>query len=350
MSSPHSLRLSWIAGSILMMAAVVIVITTLIIFSSSPQTTQAPGPATSGQPTPEQARALNAAAASSTPDQIEDPGPLPRALAGARPDIQLRTDANGNLIIDPQIKILFEFFLAGIADEPLETVLARIQHALAEQLHGAALAQARDLLRRYVDYKIAIADLEAETPPGTVGGNLTVTALSERLQRLQDLRSSHFNREENQAFFELDQVQDDYMLRHLAITQNGSLSEQERQQALRELDQQLPAPVREVRERVTRHGELYATTESMRNAGASEEEIYRVRAQAFGREGAENLAKLDQERAAWQQRLNDYIRERDTINQSGLSPEDRATALGELIESRFDEREQLRVMALTGQL
>ncbi|WP_137817096.1 lipase secretion chaperone [Pseudomonas sp. 2FG] len=290
------------------------------------------------------ALSVNARLHQRPPAQLAAPGPLPRALQGAQHDVRLRLDEHGHLLIEDGILHLFDFYLSALEDEPVEQVLARIHWELARQLQGMALDEARDLLRRYVDYRIALMDL----PPSS--RDLSAAALRERLETVLGLRGQYFSAEENQAFFALEAVQDNYMLQRLEIVQQQGLSEQQRQQALAALDDQLPPEMREARARVTRHAELYATTQSLRQAGASAEDIYRRRAQALGADAAAKLAELDQQRLAWKQRLASYAEEREQIRRSGLSDTDQQTAIASMLEQRFDPQERLRVRALDSSL
>ena len=293
-----------------------------------------------------EARAINSQAYARPPAQLPDLGPLPASLRGAEPEVVLRTDEQGNLVPEQDLMVLFDFYLSALGEESLDLLLARIQRSLDDQLDGQALTQARDLLRRYVDYKIALAEVEDTAVGAASNGELSVADLRQRFQAMTALRQDLFSSEESVAFFQLDNVQDEYMLQRLAIEQNSLLNEQQRQQALAALEQTLPEEIRTLRKRVTRNAELYAVTEAMRQAGAGAEQIYKVRAEALGDEAAANLAQLDRERAQWKQRLSDYARERETIRQSGLSHAEREAALDTLIDSRFTELERLRVRAL----
>jgi len=131
---------------------------------------------------------------------------------------------------------------------------------------------------------------------------------------------------------------------------NESLDEFEKKQQAKLLEQTLPEEMQAVRKKVTKHSNLYETAINMRKAGASEEEIYQVRAQTLGDEAAIAMAKLDSDRKEWQQRLASYAERRDLIINSGLSNEDSALAINNLIEANFSGTEQLRVRALNSTL
>lgn len=136
-----------------------------------------------GQPQPRGPRNLNHNLRETPPaTRLADPGPLPPSLAGAHHGVQLRMDAQGNLLLQADLLHLFDFYLAGREEEGLDKVLTRIHRDLATQLREPALDQARDLLRRYVDYRIALQGLPA------TDASLDPGALRQRLDALNALR------------------------------------------------------------------------------------------------------------------------------------------------------------------
>ena len=295
-------------------------------------------------PRSRQASALNHSLGTAPAAGLADPGPLPPTLQGASHDVHLRMDGRGHLVLQADLLQLFDFYLAGLAEEDLDRVLTRIHRDLAAQLDGPALGQARDLLRRYVDYRIALQALPE------AGASLEADALRQRLDALNAVRQRYFSAEEYALFFARDNAEDEYLVQRLALAQQAGLSEQQRALALAELELQLPEEVRSVRTESTRHGELYAATQALQAGGASAEEIRRLREQALGSEAADALAELDRQHAAWQQRLADYAAERDRLRAAGLDDEALRAAIAELQASRFDALERLRVQALDAEL
>lgn len=274
--------------------------------------------------------------------------PLPPELRGLEPDTDLSTDGGGNLIPSHDLRVLLDFFLANIDQEPLDTALARIHHALSRQLEEPALSQAVSLLERYVGYRMALEQLQEDLPDGMTQAGFDLEALQQRQEQMKQLQHAHFDQEEQAAFFSEDTQVDNYTLAKLAIEQNSSLSANEREQYLAQLDQQLPEPIRVARKRAVIHGEIYQQTEALKAGNASDTELYQFRAQELGEEAALELAKLDQQQQAWQQRLSDYRQEKSRIAQAGLSETDQANAITRLRDRLFDGPEKLRVRALDG--
>lgn len=272
--------------------------------------------------------------------------PLPSDLAGIEPDIDITMDADGNLETTPELRQMFDFYLSNLGNEPLENVMARINALLGRQLDGPTLAQAHDLLARYVDYRLALDSLGDSLAPVETGSSFDLDALQSRYDTLNNLRKKQFSETEGEAFFALEDVQDRYMLEKLKLEQNTALSEQGHEQALAILEQSLPEPIRLARERATRDGDLYVKTQNMRATGKSAEDIYQARAAVLGDEAASRLANLDDKQSLWKNRLSQYAGERNDIRNAGLSRGDQESAVKALRNRLFEGTERLRVKAL----
>lgn len=308
-----------------------------------PQAQAKPIPSLPGDARSQQASTTNQRLSQAAPSALPDPGPLPPSLQGASHGVSLRMAADGSLLLQEDLLHLFDFYLAGLEEEELDKVLSRIHRDLAAQLQEPALTQARDLLRRYVDYRIALQQLpEAD--------NLDAAALRQRLDALNAMRRGYFSAAEYSAFFARDNAEDEYMVQRLTLAGQSGLSEAQQAQALAELELQLPEEVRAARTESARHGELYAATQQLQQQGASSEEIRQLRERTLGTEAANALAELDRQQAAWKQRLADYASERNRLRAAGLSETDLQAAIAELQASRFDELERLRVQALDAEL
>jgi len=274
--------------------------------------------------------------------------PLPPELEGLEPDTVLLTNADGNLVPSHDLRVLLDFFLANIDQEPLTTVLARIRAALSQRLEEPALGQALSLLKRYIGYRMALEPLQDDLPDGMTQTGFDLEVLRQRQERMEQLQHAHFDREEQTAFFGEETQLDNYTLAKLTIEQNPSLTADEKKQYLEQLNQQLPEPIRVARKRAVIHGDVYEHAEALKASNASDTELYQLRARELGEEAALQLAQLDQQQQAWQQRLSQYRQEKSRIVQAGLSEPDQASAITRLRERLFSGPEKLRVRALDG--
>lgn len=270
--------------------------------------------------------------------------------------IRLDVDAVGNLIVNDAIKDLFEFYLSGLGESALPDLLAQIQQDLRTQLPDTAYQQACDILKNYVDYKIDLAELDTQAGPDWSQLNehdrqlAQLEAIRQQRTALAALRERYFTADQNTAFFAEEDAYDTYMLQRLTLNSREDLTGAAREQALEALEKTLPEAIQEQRRQATLPGDVYDKARQMQAEGASTSEVFEMRREALGEDAAQALAELDQQRQQWQQRLDDYVRERNAIKDSGLSESDQANAIAALIDQRFQDGERLRVRALDASL
>ncbi len=86
---------------------------------------------------------------------------------------------------------------------------------------------------------------------------------------------------------------------------------------------------------------LLAAEKSMRAAGASADDIERMRAAAVPPKGGERLATLVKAESAWNARVGSYLLERDRLGGASDTPDAaQLAALQRLRDSRFTREEQ----------
>ena len=271
--------------------------------------------------------------------------PLPKSLEGIDLNIALPLDSLGNLIVGMELRDLFELYLSATGEEELDDILLRIQYALAQQLTAPALEQGYDALKRFIDYKIELANLEKQPRNNMLSELENIRQQKEILAAIQQ---EYFIPIENDALFAAETEYDAFMLEHLTIQQNEQLSAEEKQHQVEALERSLPEDIRAGRSKAMAPAKLYQQAEVMKADGKSATEIYQMRAQSLGEEAATALAQLDQQRDQWQQRLGAFNSEYHSISASGLSKQDQETAVKALLARNFDTTESIRVRALTG--
>lgn len=88
-----------------------------------------------------------------------------------------------------------------------------------------------------------------------------------------------------------------------------------------------------------------AAAKQMRAQGASDDDVYRFRAAHLSAQSAEQLARMEREDAAWRQRVNTYLQERNRVLARNASGAERNQALQQLRDARFTREEQERLEA-----
>lgn len=263
------------------------------------------------------------------------PAALPGSLEGTEADGAVTADAAGHLVVDLELRRLFDHFLIASGEEPLATIRARIIAALRARLPATAAGEAIAILDRYLAYRDAARQLVPSADP--VAG----------LDQIHDLRARMFTPDVVRAFFADEEAATYAALRRRAVALDPALSATERDRRLAELDAQLPAAAREARAAATAPIDEMAREQAMRAAGASDAQIASARTAALGAEAAARLAELDRSHADWDARLARFRAARAALlADPRLDDAERSRRIAALLESSFSPPERIRVETL----
>ena len=255
------------------------------------------------------------------------------SLQGTRPDGAVHVAPDDSIVADAQLIELFDYYLSTVGEESPAAVRAEIERELDRTLRPAAAAAAKRVLTRYIAYRQALVGLQADRR--LTGAD--AAALKRRLTALRGLRAQYFSPREIAAIFGREDAANAEALARMEIRDDRSLSAQQKQARLAALDAGLPADVRAAREAPLKIVRVQEEAERLRAGGAGEEDVFRLRAEAFGADAAQQLADVDQEEAAWKRRIDAYLAER-----RGLHDE---VAVAALRNRMFSEDEQRRLGA-----
>lgn len=269
--------------------------------------------------------------------------PFLRSLDGTRPDGELQVADGEALVVNAELVRLFDYYLSGIGEKPLDAIRQEIERALDVRLKPRAAAQAKDVLARYLNYKQALVDVEKN--PSVTGAS--PDALRARLAAMQQTRARFFSPAEAEAMFAMEDTQHLDAVARLEVSQDQSLSPEQKAEKLVALDAALPQVLREARDAPLQVVRLEETVSKLRSQGASDDEIYRMRAAALSPEAASRLAEVDREDMQWKARINAYLAQRNQLLAATAQQrsEDREAALLQLRQAYFAEDEQKRLAA-----
>jgi lipase chaperone LimK len=262
--------------------------------------------------------------------------PFVPSMAGTQPDGRLQAPG-GDLRIDAELRHLFDYYLSALGEAELPAIRAGIEQELSRRLKPAAAAQARRLLGQYLAYKRALSEV-ADGEGATAPRASLAAAARGRLLAMQSLRRRYFTPAESAGLFGDSDARDQDAIARLAAMDDKTLTPAQRQERLAEADRQLPPELREEREAPLRVLKLEQHVASARAAGASEDEIYRLRASAIDPQAANRLAQLDHEQAEWQRRIAAY--RAASVNLAGNQ-----AAIQQLRDRLFTPGEQKRLGA-----
>lgn len=267
-------------------------------------------------------------------------GEKPRSLQGTSVDGHLMADSNDNLIVSAQVKFVFNYFLSTMGEENIEQIKGRIALYIKQQLPTKAASQTWGLLGRYLDYRHAASDV---TLPS---GLSNYERIKQGIAARSRLRRTWLGRETANAFYGPESAYDQFTLKRMAIEQNAELTASEKQQKLDTLTSQLPKAVKQIRQQTMKPTNVAQKVDAMQAAGAGAATIRQYRTEQFGPEAAERLHALDKQRAAWQQRYQQYWDKRQSIVGAELGKADQASQIAALRQRLFSSSEQKRVEAL----
>lgn len=270
----------------------------------------------------------------------EIPDTLPASLAGTSvPSGWVQLDSNGSLIPTPHLRQLFEYYLSALGEESLPTLVARIEQQLG-QLDNPARSEALGILGDYLDYKLALGDLEASYgEPSDPGPE----EMARRMEEIHGLRRTWLAADVAEAFFASEEALDRFQLSQRRIARDQTLSDAERAEALARAERALPEPVRRARQETRQ----FADYEQARQALANDPEALAAwREGTFGAEIAARLEEVEVRQRDWSRRWQAYSAARRELIDAGLAGPERDAALHALRERHFDGAEQLRAEAL----
>lgn len=280
------------------------------------------------------AASVPAPPATTDPD-VTPPAAVPTSLEGTDPDGAVTADAAGHLVIDLELRRLFDHFLAASGEEPIATMRARIIAVLRARLPAVAAAEAIAILDRYLAYRDAARRL-APTSDVVAG-----------LDRVHDLRARLFSPAVATAFFADEEAATYAALARRDVLADTTLSAAERDRRLAEIDARTPAAVLEAR--AAAMAPLYELSRetALRAASASDQQIAAARTAALGSAAAARLADLDRAHAAWDARLAQFHAARAAVlADPWLDDAERRHRIDDLLAQSFTPPERIRVEAL----
>ena len=175
---------------------------------------------------------------------------MPKSLHNTDPSSLIHTDDDNQLLLNHDIKVLFDYFFSSDGDLSPEELLISMQQYIQQAYPQPAAQQALVLLAKYVDYKQQMRDFHAQNATlqdlpelDTLNYNDSNTDRSDTLQTVetlmqdrQDMREKIFSITETNAMFGPEINYDRYMLTIAKL--DADLSPTERQQQIAQTAEQ----------------------------------------------------------------------------------------------------------------
>lgn len=258
----------------------------------------------------------------------------------ANVDGKLEQDAEGNLIINRDLRHWIDFYLSAAGEVSLEDLIALMKREIS-LLDSPAKEQAMDILLSYLDYKTELSGYD-EREALTIANMSTVEQVGNRLDWQKRLRREWLPIEAVDQFWQLDELIDDQAYQKLAINSSG-LSDEEKAQQIETLESELPKEITDFRQALTLSKDLMEQEKALIEQGRGDE-IAKLRADKVSPEAVKRLEAFDQQQANWRSRVVDYRNQTQQIeSMEGVSNTRKQELINEYQESYFDEREKLRL-------
>ncbi|CAN7219563.1 lipase chaperone [Acidovorax sp. LjRoot129] len=207
----------------------------------------------------------------------------------------------------------------------------RLAALVGKHFPAALVTRALALAERYVDYRVALGQLRTPKDP------TDPAALRNALEARHKVRQQFFDSAEHDALFAREADLDRYTLARLEIARNTQLTAEQRAQALRDAENELPEARRAERAAASEHVNAAAQTAAFNAQNTDERTRHAARSAQYGETAAHAMAQLDREEQNWQQRLDQYSQARAQQND--------AAALQQLRQQLFSAEEQQRIDA-----
>ncbi len=253
------------------------------------------------------------------------------------------TTHSDNLVITVGLRKLFDFYLSSIKDISREEKLNNIKANLKQQLDDKSLQQALVVLDNYFFYIDALVEFDLEYPANTQEKTqANLARLTERNNALLALQDRILTPTIAEIFFLQRRQLDNHTLAKAGILLSD-LSENGKEQALINLNAQLPLHVILQQKRVSQQADLISIDN---NSELSQPQKFIHYTKTVGEDAAIRLRELNQKRSIWNSRLEVFRSKQQNLKDSGLAEEDYEKSYQGILNNLFEPHEQARAEAL----
>ena len=272
---------------------------------------------------------------------------LPASLKDSPLPTLLDTNSSGELIVNMKVKNLFEFYLSAMGEDSIEDCIDRIRYNLQDQLPPVALSQATEILEGYIQYRNHIGEIKNNFVARFPQGSYDINTVQEMKQAVRVSRSLFLSDEAINAFYEKEDAYDNVMMQRIAIQNDSSLTNTQKVSQLEELKNQSPDWLLAQEKQAKLISVVQKKEKGIREKGGTEQEVQALRIEQYGEQAADKLAKLDAQRAVWNDRVVQYRNEAGGVfNSNEYTDSERFQLLTDLRAQYFKGPELIRIQSL----
>lgn len=273
---------------------------------------------------------------------------LPRSLQGTDVDGEIIIDGNKNLVPTRGLRRLYDYFLSALGEESADTIDARVEAYITSRTPEPAGSTAVNLYYQYKAYLKQLSRLQEKygslQMQAAESGELDLNTVRQRQYDINAIRNQMFDQQTIQAFFETDDQLQEYNIAMIEIANNQMMSEEEKRQARLDYVSRLPDSL--IKQRVVQKENmetLMARTERLQKSGASDAELFAMRAELVGIPAAERLAEVDKKNRDFDARFEQYQSAKQQIISSTQDKPTQQNEIQRLEQQLFSDAEQKRL-------
>ncbi len=265
-------------------------------------------------------------------------------LAGTEVDGQLRTDADGNLLINLGVRDYFDYFLSAADQAGLDASLGALLADVRGRLAEPARSQLVDLLGDYLEYKRAsLALMQQPLAPSQQQPQGQLAALQDAFDRLAQLRRTHFSAAAVEGLFGAEEAYARYTLDTLSLNARTDLSDADKARAQAQAREQLPAALQASELRQQQALVQQAEEARLWRDGADEQQVRAFLALTYDPPTVERLLAEQRSERLWQTRYSAYREAVAGLRSAGLSTVDQQAEQARLRQRLFTAEDYHRV-------
>ena len=215
------------------------------------------------------------------------------SYAGSNPDGAVNLDDNGLVIVDVDLRRLFNYFLSASGELNQSQILQQLSVFTTAHLNPKQKQQVLQLFDKYRLYLVAVDQFAASLDSGL--SQLEVMSL------LSEMRVELLGDDMAQAFFNDQEKYLEFVTSH-KNTDNAGFSEQQAQWLNSENNATLYLDT------------VIENNQYLQSSSITQAEIYSQRVEKYGKPAAQRLLQLDSQRQRWQATVDDYFVQRQLLN------------------------------------
>ena len=273
------------------------------------------------------------------------------SLEGTEIDGRLRADTNGNLIVDLEVRDLFDYFLNAVADVSPEIAIEQLEKLASESLPESSVKQVMALLEDYIAYKELAIELMKQdlVPPEVQTASYQLKMLESSFQQLKEVRRQTMSAEAVKAFFYLEEAYGEYTLASIQIQNNEALSPAEKNMYLELQRQQLPEIIQRTESRMLADTRSNQEVNEILTSKQSDAQVTRALAdKGLPSEAIASAMLYRENQRQFEVQYDLYQNDRRILLNSGLSVLDQEKEIEHLRQKYFSDEQFLAQAKVKG--